>query len=145
RHEGVAGEVAATAPGGSARGARRTEGLRVQLGQPDALVRAAPVPDGQGPAYRARGRQSGGGTGRRPGRFPGSGYPLAQEERSGRGVTLGLPGPARSDGCGLRVPLASPGDRCRSLRPARLTPRPLTARARLVGPRDRCVDLPTLL
>jgi hypothetical protein len=27
------------------------------VGQPDALLRAAPVPNGQGPAHRVRGRQ----------------------------------------------------------------------------------------
>ena len=34
--------------------ARRAQGRRLELGQPDALLRAAPVPDGQGPAHRPR-------------------------------------------------------------------------------------------
>ena len=57
----------------------RAEGRRRQfVGQPDALLRPAPVPDGQGPAQRLRGRQSDRGTRRRHRRIPGSGNPLAQ-------------------------------------------------------------------
>ena len=60
----------------------RAQGRRRQLvGQPDALLRPAPLPDGQGPAHRLRGRQSRGGTRRRHRRIPGSGNPLAEQKR----------------------------------------------------------------
>ena len=54
------------------------------LGQPDALLRPAPVPDGQGPAHRARGRQHLRGLRRRHRRLPRGGHPLAQAGRAGR-------------------------------------------------------------
>ena len=58
RDAGDAGQAAGAGPQGAAGRARRAQGRRLrQLGQPDALLRAAPVPDGQGPAHRARGRQ----------------------------------------------------------------------------------------
>ncbi len=64
---------------GRARRDGRAQGRRWQfVGQPDALLRAAPVPDGQGPAQRLRSRQSGSSTRRRHRRIPRSGNPLAQ-------------------------------------------------------------------
>ena len=42
---------------GAGRDGRAQGRRRLELGQPDALLRAAPVPDGQGPAHRVRGRQ----------------------------------------------------------------------------------------
>lgn len=64
------------------RGAGRVKRRRRQfVGQPDALLRAAPLSDGQGPADRIRGRQSGGRPRWRHRRIPGSGNPLAQPKR----------------------------------------------------------------
>ena len=57
-HGGAAGQAAGAPPaGGAGRDGRAQGRRRLQLGQPDALLRAAPVPDGQGPAHRVRGRQ----------------------------------------------------------------------------------------
>ena len=54
---GAAGPAARRPPGGAAGRDGRAQGRGQQLGQPDALLRPAPVPDGQGPADRARDRQ----------------------------------------------------------------------------------------
>ena len=51
------------------------------VGQPDALLRPAPVPDGQGPADRARDRQHRGGARRRDRRLHRGRDPLAQAGR----------------------------------------------------------------
>src|SRR5246127_2258229 len=51
--------------------AKLLERRRHELGQPDALLRAAPLPDGEGPADRLRGGQPDRGAGRRHRRLPG--------------------------------------------------------------------------
>ena len=62
--------------------ARGPEGRRPgQLGRPDALLRAEPLPDGQGPAHRLRGRQPPGRLRRRHRRLPRGGDPLAPRRR----------------------------------------------------------------
>ena len=68
-----------------ARGAAQcAEGRRrQQLGLPDALLRAAPVPDGQGLAHRLRGVVSGCGLRRRSGRLHRVRHPLADDQRVG--------------------------------------------------------------
>ena len=66
---------------------------RQLLGQPDALLRPAPVPDGQGPADRLRGRQPAGRPRRRDRRLHRGRHPLAQVPREGRRLRLGaVPG-----------------------------------------------------
>ena len=58
RDERPPGQAARAAPPGGAGQDGRAQGRRRQLlGQPDAFVRPAPVPDGQGPAHGVRGRQ----------------------------------------------------------------------------------------
>ena len=54
---------------------------RPQLGEPDALLRPAPVPDGQGPAHGVRVRQPDGGLRRRHRRLPRVRHPLAPHHR----------------------------------------------------------------
>ena len=54
---------------------------RQLLGQPDALLRSAPVPDGQGPADELRGRQPGRGVRRRHRRLHRGRHPLAPVRR----------------------------------------------------------------
>ena len=55
----------------------RAQGRGQQLGQPDALLRPAPVPDGQGPAHRAGDRQHRRRPRRRHRRLHRGGHPLA--------------------------------------------------------------------
>ena len=59
---------------------------RQLLGQPDALLRAAPVPDGQGPADELRGRQPVGGVRRRDRRVHRGRHPLAAVGRDRHGL-----------------------------------------------------------
>lgn len=66
------------AAGGAGQDGRPQGRRRQLLGQPDALLRAAPVPDGQGPAHRVRSGQPGGRVQRRDRRVPGGRYSLAQ-------------------------------------------------------------------
>ena len=54
----AAGQAARPPPAGGEGDHGRAQGRRQLLGQPDALLRAAPVPDGQGSADELRGRQS---------------------------------------------------------------------------------------
>ena len=57
RDERAAGQAAGAAPaGGAGRDGRAARRRRQLLGQPDPQLRAAPVPDGQGPAHRGRNR-----------------------------------------------------------------------------------------
>lgn len=66
-------------PAGGAGQDGRPQGRRRQLlGQPDAFVRPAPVPDGQGPPHRPRSRQPRGRVQRRDRRLPGGRNSLAQ-------------------------------------------------------------------
>ena len=67
--------------GPSRRAARRRAGL---VGRPDAQLRAAPLPDGQGPAHRLRVRQPAGGLRRRHRRVPRGRHPLAPRRRQPR-------------------------------------------------------------
>ena len=76
-HGRAAGQAAGTPPRRRAGGDERAQGRQLQLGQPDALLRAAPVPDGQGRADRVRGRQPGRGPGRRHRRLHRGRHPLA--------------------------------------------------------------------
>ena len=78
RDAGAPGEAARAGPPGAAGRARRAQGRRrAELGQPDALLRAAPVPDGQGPADRVRDRQPRRRLRRRDRRVPRGRHPLA--------------------------------------------------------------------
>ncbi|MDH6569970.1 hypothetical protein M2160_004991 [Streptomyces sp. SAI-117] len=79
RDERPAGQAAGAAPPGGAGRDGRPQGRRRQLlGQPDAFVRPAPLPDGQGPAHRVRGRQPRGCVQRRDRRLHRSRNSLAQ-------------------------------------------------------------------
>ena len=60
---------------------------RQQLGLPDAVLRAAPLPDGQGPAHRVRGLVAGRRIRRRHRRLHRVRHPLAQNARVGRELT----------------------------------------------------------
>ena len=81
-HGGAPGQAAATAARGGAGEDGRAEGrLLGLLGQPDAQLRPAPVPDGQGPADGLRDRQHHRGAGRRDRRLHRGRDPLAQAAR----------------------------------------------------------------
>ena len=84
----LAGEAAGPAQGGGAGPARLPQGLRLELGQPDALLRPAPVPDGEGPADQPRDVADLAGARRLHRRLPRRRHPVAQAERSRR-VTSG--------------------------------------------------------
>jgi hypothetical protein len=79
-------EAAGPPPGRGARHARRAQGLRLELGQPDALLRAAPLPDGQGPADQPGDLADQPGARRVHRRLPRRGHPLAQAVRGRRVV-----------------------------------------------------------
>ena len=60
------------------------------VGRPDAQLRAEPLPDGQGPAHRLRGRQPAGRLRRRHRRLHRGRHPLAAWRRAGRRELSGL-------------------------------------------------------
>ena len=83
----AAGQAARTQTPAGARGNGRAQGRRRQLvGQPDAVLRAAPVPDGQGPAHRIRSQQPRCRVGRGHRRLHRIRHPLADGQRKGRQV-----------------------------------------------------------
>src|SRR5690606_32326172 len=77
------------------RGGRRAQGdgrrRQGQLGRPDALLRPAPLPDGQGPAHRARGRIDQRGLRRRDRRLHRGRDPLEARPGTGSGLTVSGP------------------------------------------------------
>ena len=77
RAAGAPGAAAGRPSAGAEGRDGRAQGRGEQLGQPDALLRAAPVPDGQGPADRAGDRQHHRGAGRRHRRVHRGRHPLA--------------------------------------------------------------------
>ncbi|GMA85965.1 hypothetical protein GCM10025868_12150 [Angustibacter aerolatus] len=94
------------------------------LGQPDALLRAAPVPDGEGPAHRPRGRQHHRRLRRRHRRLPRGRHPLEAHGRARRVVTGSSRAGRRAGRAGRRAgptaprePRATPGDRPCAVRP----------------------------
>ena len=93
----LAAKLLAAPQGGGARPAGLAQGLRLELGQPDALLRAAPLPDGQGPADQPRDLADLAGARRVHRRLPRRGHPVAQADR-GRRV-----GPVPATGCRARL------------------------------------------